>query len=521
MQESVVESKKALLNVKSKGLGSTTPMQKLLLTSQAVSTLNEKELKPYWNTHCLELQSNLWLPTEIGSPDLDLKSSKKSSNHQEEILNSWMKRLTPKKLASTQPSLLPSSHLSVTATTENDQLKFVGPIRQKISQKVRIFPANKEKYYEMICTYRRAYNLAVEFFLNFYQHKGLDENGEKIDLRNKIRKIVSEECLKTNKAYNSNVVNEAVKEANQKFIEVCRKNKKRKDDVFSELGFKSCKKKIQTWRIDRLPKSHMPCKNEIGGIYITERISNCSEGQSISVTLDHGRWYMNVVKYISLIAEKQGEVRCVSVDPGSRKFATCYSEDEVLIAGDGFVVNYLVPLTKEMRKLDREKRKLNSIQFDMDVKPQWYYDRIKCIENKIDKITQRKSDLVLDLHQKTAFYLVSHYDVIFLPTFETKKMVKKGKRKINKTSVTNLLSLNHYQFKQLIKWYAKKYGKHLIDVNESYTSKTMSWNGFIDENLGSKKHIMANLAGQKVKICRDINGARGIFIKSLSLLGKE
>jgi putative transposase len=380
----------------------------------------------------------------------------------------------------------------------------------------------------MLSTYRRAYNLAVEFFTTFSVHKGLDENGEKIDLRNKIRKIVSEECLGSNKAYNSNVVNEAVKEANQKFIEVCKKNKKTTNNKeYSTLGFKSCKLKVQTWRIDRLPKSHMPCKDIIGSIYITEKINNCAEGQSVSVTLDHGRWYMNVVKHISLFAEKQGEVKCVSVDPGSRTFATCYSESEVVVAGKNFAIEYLVPLAKELRSLESKKRKLNKINFlEKDdegkiIKPQWYYDRLTHIENRMNKTSQRKADLVLDLHQKTAFYLVSHYDVIFLPTFETKKMVKKGKRKLNKTAVKNMLSLNHYQFKLMIKWYAKKYGKHVVDVNESYTTKTHSWNGFIDEKIGSKKYFFVEINGNEVKIDRDVNAARGIFIRSLSLLQNE
>ncbi len=57
-----------------------------------------------------------------------------------------------------------------------------------------------------------------------------------------------------------------------------------------------------------------------------------------------------------------------------------------------------------------------------------------------------------------------------------------------------------------------KYGKHLVDVNESYTSKTYSWNGFIDEKLKSKKVIKFH----NMLIDRDINGARGILLKQLS-----
>lgn len=51
-----------------------------------------------------------------------------------------------------------------------------------------------------------------------------------------------------------------------------------------------------------------------------------------------------------------------------------------------------------------------------------------------------------------------------------------------------------------------------MEVNESYTSKTYSWSGFLDEKLGSKKTIKDN----GMTVDRDINGARGIYLKQLS-----
>jgi len=75
-----------------------------------------------------------------------------------------------------------------------------------------------------------------------------------------------------------------------------------------------------------------------------------------------------------------------------------------------------------------------------------------------------------------------------------------------------MLDLSHYKFKMKLKWYAKKYGKIVVDCNESYTSKTRSWNGTIDETRGSKKYIKDDY----IKVGRDINAARGILIKQLS-----
>ncbi len=141
-------------------------------------------------------------------------------------------------------------------------------------------------------------------------------------------------------------------------------------------------------------------------------------------------------------------------------------------------------------------------------------DRLISVNKKIDRLENKKQDLVYDLHHRFAYYLVTNYDVIFLPTFETKQMSFKKGRKINRTTTRAMLDLSHYKFKLLLKWYAKKYGKHVVDCNESYTSKTRSWDGYIDENLGSKKFIKDD----KIKVGRDINAARGILIKQLSMV---
>jgi len=58
---------------------------------------------------------------------------------------------------------------------------------------------------------------------------------------------------------------------------------------------------------------------------------------------------------------------------------------------------------------------------------------------------------------------------------------------------------------------AKKYGKTVIDTNESYTSKTL-WDGSILNNLGGKASIL--FQGKRVN--RDIHGARNILIRFLT-----
>ena len=92
-------------------------------------------------------------------------------------------------------------------------------------------------------------------------------------------------------------------------------------------------------------------------------------------------------------------------------------------------------------------------------------------------------------------------------------MTKRGGRKLRKKSVRQMLTLSHYRFKGVLKKKAKEYGVQVIDVCEAYTSKTVSWTGEIITNLQGSKVIKSS---EGHRMDRDLNGARGIFIKSVA-----
>ena len=60
---------------------------------------------------------------------------------------------------------------------------------------------------------------------------------------------------------------------------------------------------------------------------------------------------------------------------------------------------------------------------------------------------------------------------------------------------------------------AEEIGKQVFIVSEAYTSKTCSWCGWINRKLGGKKIFKC----RRCNLCldRDINGARGIFLRAL------
>ncbi len=73
-----------------------------------------------------------------------------------------------------------------------------------------------------------------------------------------------------------------------------------------------------------------------------------------------------------------------------------------------------------------------------------------------------------------------------------------------------MLTWAHYQFKVRLKNKALEFGKKVIEVCESYTSKTVSWTGEL-KKVGGSRVIEAG----GIKMDRDLNGARGIFLRSL------
>jgi putative transposase len=486
--------------------------QSLSVTLPVLSTLNEKVCKPFWNTQCSVIQSTLWLPQKTDSHDQDLNSSGGLLNYQVDTSKSWMTRITPLN-PSTPLNLSVLLPRSAIATTESDLLKGAKIIASK---KIRFYPENESAYYDALALYRRSYNLAVERFRN---NDYKDANGKFINMRPAIKAQVAQEQKESGRAYNSLVSDNGTLAAATTFKAVSSKNKKLKgaQSGFSEIRFKSRKGAIHSFSIDRLPKGLNPCVQALGKIHLTENVPSEAIGKSCIITCDKGRWFIQVQQHIELNAEIQGEVKCVGVDPGVRTFATCFSKEDALIAGEHFAKEKLFPLMKRVDKLISQKQKILNTQkgvkfLDM---PQWARDRITHCDREINRLKCKKEDLVLDLHNRLAFYLVSNYDVIFLPSFETKRMVmRKDKRirTIRRNTCRQMLDLNHYGFKLRIKWYAKKYGKHVVDCNESHTSKTRSWDGSIVEDLGSAKTIKGN----GFIVDRDINGARNNLLKNLT-----
>jgi len=106
------------------------------------------------------------------------------------------------------------------------------------------------------------------------------------------------------------------------------------------------------------------------------------------------------------------------------------------------------------------------------------------------------------MHNQAANFLSTTFESIFIPIFETKKMVDK-----------ELLNLSNYKFSNKLENMCKIRGNNFKIITEEYTSKTCTDCGKINKNLGGKEEFKCRKCG--LEIDRDINTSRNICIKNI------
>mgnify|MGYP001606574503 CR=1 FL=1 len=189
--------------------------------------------------------------------------------------------------------------------------------------------------------------------------------------------------------------------------------------------------------------------------------------------------------------EKHNKRDTIGLDPGIRTFMTGYSKNNILEIGN----NLTSKVSKQLKNIDSiNKKKIKNVRI---------------VENK--KYT-KINNLIDDLHWKTINYLTNNYDTILIGNMSTKKIVSKTNNLYKMTKrIALIMKLN--KFTTRLKYKCSIKNCNFGIVNEMYTSKTCSYCGNINNNLGSSKIYHCDYC--KNKIGRDINGARNIFLLGL------
>jgi putative transposase len=476
--ESVAPSKKMISNDKSSSCKSATRKLKLSKTSEAASISKGKVYKPYWSDLCAAISSQLLLPVETDYVASDLNSSNLWQN--KTVGQSWFSQaLYTAQNLNLQPIFLPSFTSSVAECTASEATA-------RKSKKIRIFlnPKQKALVKQWFGVSRYVYNTTIKYL----QQPGTKANW--MAIKTEILNSLPDWA----KPVPYQIKSIAIKDA-------CLAVKKAKAD-FKKTG-KICRCQFRS-RKDTKQSLYIP-KTAIkeAGVYhsilgqskLKEALpKDFSDGR---LTLAYGEYYVIVSEEVQpLKTDNQGRV--VALDPGVRTFMTFFTE-----TSNGWVgKDSNLQIQKLCFKLDKLISKMSKAAAMQR----------KRFKKAADRLKAKIQHLVKELHHKTARFLVDNFDVILLPSFESSQMVSKSRRKIRSKTVRQMLTLSHYQFKKHVEWKAWETGKvALTNLNEAYTSKTVSWTGEIKKIGGSR--IIKDANGNSMD--RDLNGARGIFLRAL------
>jgi IS605 OrfB family transposase len=528
---SPLTAKKKIWKDKSASSKKTIQITTLSEILDQVSTSKEKVLSPFWTAQSKEMSTKLWLPTKIDCVDSVLSSSNKSLNSP--MGKSWFS--IDQKHPQKKNSLMTSFQLSQYSLPESMDSEAIpskiksGP--QLKTMKFRLFPTGPQKetlrlYFDQ---FRWYYNAMVHIFSDtedaikkkfkkqysmpalrklLFQHSYHQERIDNITFQEFIfdeerrahpipdwwednvhSRIPRGAVCKFTSSLNSALSN--LKNGNINKFKMNHRSKKKDDYVHFE-------DKHYPVFINQI-KSHFWYRNK-DHKRTTFAFTNIQNKKSLEIIYekDTDRYFLHAPVERTFFPDddlrtkrqdtysKSGE-RVISLDPGIRKFLVGYDPSgSSIFIGD----KASIKLTKLLLKIDKLISQNKSYQ-----KEQRY------VQN-----------LVRELHWKTASFLVENYDIIFLPDFRVKQMVKgRGLSKIVKRL---MMQFSFHQFKERLTYKCNMYGKKLLIVDESYTSCTCTNCGHINQVKG-KEQLECERCD--LLIDRDVAGSRNILIKNLTL----
>ena len=273
----------------------------------------------------------------------------------------------------------------------------------------------------------------------------------------------------------------------------------RQGEDFARVRFRSRKNPRQTFTVQaNCVSSGGIYRTKIGDIKMAEELPVPENRNICRLTLRYGQYHLAVPYDEKLPPQRENQARVVALDPGVRSFLSWYCADSVGKIGEGAFF-----------RIQRLCERLDNLLSRAAKSPA---RRRRNMRRAAGRMRIRIENIIAELHRQAARFLVSKFDVILLPTFETAEMVERGRRRIRSKTVRNLLSLAHFRFGMFLRHKAAEHGVTVISVNEAYTTKTVSWTGELLADVGGAS-VITGSDGERMD--RDYNGARGIYLRAL------
>lgn len=518
--ESQVSSKKTTLKGKSSTCKRTSKDSKCSQTLGRASTSREGDLSPFWNSQCKEWSKRLWSPVEIDSVASRSNISSGSSVALEQNLPSST-RMIHLQNQNCQMMSFPSFKCFAVGEMAKD-----GTVVR--THRVKLLPNKKQKHVlrSFEEAYRFTYNSVIEYLKN-------NKRASKFDLRTlfvtqKTSKRTTDEkkkwvgetnpfitanewLLKVPKAVRQQAVFEAAKNFKQHNNKCNVKTYEKNWTISLEnLASIMTNKRIKLSQSRESKQEPIVCHFQ-GHLHrslnpdFTEETEITPSCQT-QLQRINGSFYLLIPFEVSKhLQPPEFDAKMVGIDPGLRKFLTCYGTDGKLA-----MIGINNPKKKLMRSLwyrellDSKLRASKKSSYRVTGKER------KAIKKARSKLQERIENIRNDFHHKTASWLTKNYDVLSIGILP-KNIISKDKHlpKIVKKAYN---TLSHFKFRCCLEEKCVKKGKVFTAINESYTSKTCTLCGCL-RNVGSSEVFSCPCSEKKWD--RDLNGARNILIKSI------
>jgi len=477
-----VQNRKMTLSDKSATCVPATQIIELLKILAVDSTSNEKDLRPYWNKSCLGLSQKLLLLTKIDSADLVLKSSKRSPP--KTLASSWFStQLNSHPRKNSYRILSPSSMFSPVGSTDS-----VATVVR--SRKIRLFPEKTERerlrrwfgaarwfFNETVALLRETHQAASRFKLQQALLHNCPEWAANVPYKIK-QMAIEDACSAVRAARKKNRSERAKPISSRRYHRVhFRKRKERHDSCYIPVS---------------AVYEHGVYPRLLGSLNPAELIGEAQFDCRLSY--QHGRYYLTKPEARATRLPENQRQLMVALDPGVRTFISFWSPEfqGKVGAGDfGRIYRLCHHLDNLIARMSKASSK------------QW-----RAMRKAADRLRWKIKDLVNELHHKTAHWLCKTFDTICIPPFEVQQMVSK----LRSETARAMLTWAHYRFRSFLQNKAQEYGCTVVLQNEAYTSKTCSFCGNITE-IGSAHRWTCPKC--KRILDRDLNGARGIFLRAL------
>ena len=448
-------------------------------TSQGASTSSPKHCTPYWTPDCLELSQKLLslTATPHAGGDLNISMTWPSNT----TLDAWFSTHLhfPPKFPSYNTLL--ESLTSFPPEFSNTDATLVR------TKKLRIYPQKQTTRH-----WNRYTGLARFWFNQALQYlKQPNTKAILKEVRHLQKRPYAAWAFDCPQRIREHALADAVKAVKNA------KAKCHQTGTFQEVSWRAKKHPTQGFGLDAQSLQQTSMFSQLSHrlyFHTGEGIPNESL-EGVRIVRENGRWFAIVPQPRQVVKPESQRQPIVALDPGVRTFLSLY--------GIGFYGDF------GRGDFGRIRRLCHHLDDLMGRKSKRSGRKKRSLNRAAQRLRWRIRDLVDELHKKVAHFLVTRFEVILLPTFETQQMVSK----LNSKTARAMMTWAHYRFKQHLKAKAEEYSAVVVEVNEAYTSKTCSYCGSI-QHIGSKKRFRCRCGAD---VDRDHQGARGIFLRALSV----